>query len=88
MSIDKLKLLLTALEAEVVGEALELYVQARPVPMDVRFEYRYRAARSVLESLRQGNRELGTFPRGDDEEVTISHDEPSERRPLRDRIED
>ena len=88
MSIDKLNLLLTALEAEVVGEALELYVRVRPVPMDGRFEYRYRAARSVLESLRQGNRELGTFARGDDEEATFSHDEPSERRPLRDRIED
>jgi len=88
MSIDKLKLVLTALEAEVIAEALELYVRVRPVQMDGRFEYRYRAARSVLESLRQGNRELGTFPRGDDEEATFSHDEPSGRRPLRERIED
>jgi hypothetical protein len=88
MSIDKLKLLLTALETEVVEEALELYVQARPVPMDGRFEYRYRAARSVLASLRQGNQELGTLPRGDDEDASPEDDFRPERRPLRDRIED
>ena len=88
MSTDELKLLLTALEAEVVEEALELYVQARPVPIDDRFEYRYRAARSVLASLRQGHRPLGTFPRGDDEEANLVEGERTERRPLRERIED
>jgi hypothetical protein len=88
MSIDKLKLLLTGLEAEVVEEALELYVRLRPVPMDGRFEYRYRAARSVLESLHQGNRELGTFPHGDDEDASPVDDVRPARRPLRDRIED
>jgi hypothetical protein len=88
MSIDKLKLLLTALETEVVEEALELYMQARPVPMDGRFEYRYRAARSALASLRQGNQELGTLPRGDDEDASPVDNVRPERRPLRDRIED
>lgn len=88
MSTDNKKLLLTALEAEVVEAALELYVRTRPVPSDDRFEYRYRAARSVLGSLRQGNRELGTFPRGDDEEATRFDDERQERRPLRERVED
>lgn len=88
MSTDQLKLLLGELEVEVVQEALELYVQARPVPIDRRFEYRYRAARSVLEILRQGTRELGTLPRGDDDEATAIDDERSEQRPLRDRIED
>jgi hypothetical protein len=88
MSIDKIKLLLAELEVEVVQEALELYVQMRPVPIDGRFEYRYRAARSVLESLRQGTRELGTLPRGDDEEANVSEGELPERRPLRERIED
>jgi hypothetical protein len=88
MSTDKMKLLLAELEVEVVQEALELYVQMRPVPMDRRFEYRYRAARSVLESLRQGTRELGTLPRGDDEEATLFDDERPERRPLRERVED
>lgn len=88
MSTDKMKLLLAELEVEVVQEALELYVQTRPAPIDNRFEYRYRAARSVLESLRQGTRELGTLPRGDDEEATVIDDERSERRPLRERVED
>jgi len=88
MSTDKMKLLLAELEVEVVQEALELYVQMRPVPSARRFEYRYRATRSVLESLRQGTRELGTLPRGDDEEATVSDDERPERRPLRERVED
>ena len=88
MSYDELKLLLTGLEAEVVEEALELYVQARPVPADGRFEYRYRAARSVLGSLREGHREFGAFPGGDDDEVTSNHDVPSERRPIREQSED
>jgi len=88
MSTDPLKLLLTALEVEVVQEALELYVQTRPVPIDRRLEYRYRAAQSVLENLRQGTRELGTFPRGDDDEASFVDDGRSERRPLRERVED
>jgi hypothetical protein len=88
MSTDQLKLLLAPLEVEVVQEALELYVQMRPVPIDGRFEYRYRAARSVLESLRQGSCELGTFPRGDDDEATVIDEVRPERRPLRERAED
>ena len=88
MSNDELRLLLSALEVEVVQEALELYVQVRPVPIDGRFEYRYRAAQSVLASLRQGNREVGTFPRGDDEEVVRVEEPRPERRPLRERVED
>jgi hypothetical protein len=63
-------------------------VQTRPVPTDHRFEYRYRAARSVLESLRQGTRELGMLPPGDDEVPTVIDDERPERRPLRERVED
>jgi len=88
MPTDKLKLLLSTLEVEVAEAALELYLQARPVPIDDRFEYRYRAARSVLENLRQGHRELGTFPRGDDEETGRSDNERPQRRPLRERTED
>jgi hypothetical protein len=88
MSNDDLKLLLSALEAEVVQEALELYVQVRPVPIDGRFEYRYRAAQSVLASLRQGNREFGTFTRGDDEEAKLVDEPRPERRPLAERLED
>jgi hypothetical protein len=88
MSTGKMKVLLTGLEAEVVGEALELYLQARPVPMDARFEYRYRAAQSVLQCLRQGNRDLGTFARGDDEDASPVDDVRPGRRTLRDRTED
>lgn len=88
MTGDKLKLLLTELEAEVLRDALELYVQTQPVPLDRRFEYRYRAARTVLESLREGNRELGAFPRGDDEEVVRRDDVRPERRSVRERSED
>ena len=88
MSTENQKLLLTALEVEVVEAALELYLKARPVPVDGRFEYRYRAARSMLDSLRQGSRDLGTFPRGDDEETTRRDDDRGERRPLRERTED
>ena len=62
MSTDHLKLLLTELEVEVLEEALELYLQTRPVPVDRRFEYRYRAAQSVRENLRRGNREFETLP--------------------------
>ena len=46
-----IKLLLPELEAEVVGEALELYLSTRRAPADPRFEYRYRAAQGVLNEL-------------------------------------
>ncbi len=88
MSTDQVRLLLAELEVEVVREALELYLQTRPVPVDRRFEYRYRVARSVLESLRQGTREFGTLPRRDDDEGTVIDDERPERRPLREQVED
>ena len=88
MPNEPIKLLLPELEAEVVGEALELYLRARPASLDHRYEYRYRAARSVIASLRQGNRDLGTFPRGDDEDASPVDDPRPGRRPLRDRIED
>ena len=88
MSSDQLKLLLSTLEIEVVQEALDLYLQTRPVPADRRFEYRYRAAQSVLENLRQGARELSTFPRGDDDEATSTDDQRSGGRPLREPLED
>ncbi|MBK7903059.1 MAG: hypothetical protein IPJ97_09055 [Proteobacteria bacterium] len=55
-----IKLLLPELEAEVVGEALELYLQARPAKLDHRYEYRYRAAHAVLDVLQR------TLPDEDD----------------------
>ena len=53
MANGPIKLLLPELEAEVVSEALELYLQTRPAPLDYRFEYRYRAAHAVLEVLQR-----------------------------------
>lgn len=53
MARDVIKLLLAGLEAEVVGEALELYLRTRRAPVDPRFEYRYRAAQSVLDVLQR-----------------------------------
>jgi hypothetical protein len=94
MSSERLKLLLAELELEVLQEALELYLLARPVPADRRFEYRYRAARSVLENLRQGSREFGTFTMSDYEDVggreepSVGDDEGSKGRPVRERLED
>jgi hypothetical protein len=55
-----IKLLLPELEAEVISEALELYLRARPAPIDHRYEYRYRAAAGVLAVLQQ------TLPDEDD----------------------
>jgi hypothetical protein len=88
MSTDRLKLLLAELEVEVVQQALELYLRARPAPSDRRFEYRYRAAQSVLESLRQGAREFGALPRGDDEDATRRDDDRPKRRSGLERGED
>jgi hypothetical protein len=48
-----LKLLLPELEAEVVAEALELYVFTRGVSLDYSHAHRQRAARAVLEVLQQ-----------------------------------
>jgi hypothetical protein len=53
MNDERFKLLLPPLEAEVVSEALELYLRARPAPIDHRYEYRYRAAAGVLAALQQ-----------------------------------
>lgn len=88
MTTGKLKLLLADLEAEVVQEALELYVAVRPVPIDLRVEYRYRAAQAVLESLRRGPREQVAFPIVDDEGVIRGDGERPERRPRREQLED
>jgi len=87
MSTSKLKLMLAELEAEVVQEALDLYVRARPTPTDHRFEYRYRAAQSVLDSLSQAANILGQFPTGDDD-VVDRHSVRPDHRPRREPAED
>jgi hypothetical protein len=57
MSTTAIRLVLGDVEAEVVAEALDLYLRTRPPEADRRFEYRYRAARTVMDNLAQ-NREV------------------------------
>ena len=48
MSTTAIRVVLGDVEAEVVAEALDLYLRTRPPEADRRFEYRYRAARAVM----------------------------------------
>jgi hypothetical protein len=73
MATNPIKLVLPDLEAEVVGEALELYLRTRPVPIDHRYEYRYRAAQGVLDVIQHA-------PAAEEEEERLQ--------PKRGRIED
>ena len=72
MSANPMRLVLTDLEAEVVQEALELYLNTRPPASDRRYEYRYRAAQVVLDSLWQHGREQ----QSPDSDGTPGDDEP------------
>lgn len=85
MAMDTLTLLLSEREAEVVEEALSLYLTARPSPADTRYDYRYRAAQSVLGSL-QGSRGL-PGPAHEDDGATRREDDQA-RRPKREQLED
>jgi len=53
MSTTSIRLVLGDVEAEVVADALDLYLRTRPPEADRRFEYRYRAARAVIDNLAQ-----------------------------------
>ena len=88
MSTDRLRLVLAELEVEVVREALDLYLLARPAPTDRRFGYRYRAAQSVLESLRHGTHDLGPSSQVYDDDMNGREDDRPVRRSNRERIED
>jgi hypothetical protein len=67
MNTQPLRLVVGDVEAEVLQEALELYLQARPPGADSRFDYRYRAAQAVLDTLWQGSRDVAEDSAGDDE---------------------
>jgi len=70
MSAGSIRLVIGDLEAEVLQEALELYLNARPPRADRRYEYRYRAAQAVLDSLwQQGDGLPVDGPPSDDELV-------------------
>jgi hypothetical protein len=87
MATDTMVLLLTEREAEVVEEALALYLSARPAPADARYEYRYRAAQSVLGNL-QGNRRLPEPLLEEDEAAARTEDRHPRRRPRSEQSED
>jgi hypothetical protein len=74
MNTRSVRLVLGDVETEVVAEALDLYLRTRPPQADGRFEYRYRAARAVLDNLRQdGESEpAAQGPAGDDESVVTT----------------
>ena len=67
MSTQSIRLVVGDVEAEVLQEALELYLQARPPGADSRYDSRYRAAQAVLDTLWQGSGDVADDPRGDDE---------------------
>jgi hypothetical protein len=53
MADHTVKLVLGEVEAEVLEEALDLYLRARPAAADHRFDYRYRIAHGILGTLAQ-----------------------------------
>jgi len=71
MSTTAIRLVLGDVEAEVVAEALDLYLRTRPPEADRRFEYRYRAARAVMDNLAQ-NREVRPDNTPGDDETVVS----------------
>jgi hypothetical protein len=78
MSAQTVRLVLRDIEAEVLEEALGLYLAARPTAADKRFDYRYRAARSVLTSLLQRGNDVTDEQTDDDQPAT--DEGPWERR--------
>ena len=67
MAEKSVRLVLDETEVEVLEEALELYLRARPAAADHRYDYRYRAAQTVLMTLAQGQPEGDVDAGGDDE---------------------
>ena len=76
MSTTSIRLVLGDVEAEVVAEALDLYLRTRPPEADRRFEYRYRAARAVIDNLAQNRAGASrTGASGDTPDNTAGDDE-------------
>jgi hypothetical protein len=63
------KLVLDDAEIEVLEEALDLYLRARPAAADHRFDYRYRVAQGILGALSQ--------PRSPDRDAVPGKDDPA-----------
>jgi hypothetical protein len=64
-----IRLVLDDAEIEVLEEALDLYLRARPAAADHRFDYRYRVAQGVLGALSQPRLADGPAAKGDDDPV-------------------
>jgi hypothetical protein len=62
-----IRLVLDDSEIEVLEEALDLYLRARPAAADHRFDYRYRVAQGVLGALSQPRPVDGPAAQGDDD---------------------
>ena len=62
-----MRLVVDETEVEVLEEALDLYLRARPAAADHRYDYRYRAAQTVLTTLAQARPDREVDARGDDE---------------------
>jgi hypothetical protein len=62
-----IRLVLDDAEVEVLEEALDLYLRARPAAADHRFEYRYRVAQGVLGALARPRLADGPAMQGDDD---------------------
>jgi hypothetical protein len=67
MADHTVKLVLGEAEVEVLEEALDLYLRARPGAADHRFEYRYRIAHGILGTLTQLTPASTMGDAGDDE---------------------
>ena len=82
MSTTSIRLVLGDVEAEVVAEALDLYLRTRPPEADRRFEYRYRAARAVIDNLAQNRAGASRVGASDDtpERQRQRPDVPARRR--------
>ena len=82
MADDTVRLVLGEVEVEVLEEALELYLRARPAAADHRYDYRYRVAHGILGTLARPGGGDSADPGGDDEPAGAAV------RPTAGRIED
>ena len=70
MAEYSIRLVLNDVEVEVLEEALDLYLQARPGSADHRFDYRYRAAHAIRGALSRPDPGEARSTPGDDGSTT------------------
>jgi hypothetical protein len=74
-----IRLVLDDAEIEVLEEALDLYLRARPAAADHRFDYRYRVAQGVLGALSQPRLADSPAAQGDDDPRRVKNRIVSQR---------